>query len=69
MAPLVRDNEWAVGHRFGQGDIAVGTALGYLTVLCAECDWRSLYPALPTFSDRTQQRPFPGVNLDATVRH
>jgi glutathione S-transferase len=48
MARLVGNREWAVGHRFGLGDIAVATE---------EFDWRSLYPALAAFSDRMEQRP------------
>jgi glutathione S-transferase len=57
LARLVGDREWAVGHRFGLGDIAVGTVLGYLGVRFAEFDWRALYPALSAFSDRMEQRP------------
>lgn len=57
MARLIADRPWAVGNSFGLGDIAVGTALGYLTVRFAEFDWRSLYPYLAAFSDRLEQRP------------
>ena len=57
MARLIADRPWAVGNSFGLGDIAVGTALGYLTVRFAEFDWRSLYPSLAAFSDRLEQRP------------
>ena len=57
MARLIGDREWAVGHRFGLGDIAVGTAPGYLGVRFAELDWRALYPSLAAFCHRMEQRP------------
>jgi len=57
MARLIGDRAWAVGHRFGLGDIAVGTALGYLGVRCMEFDWRARYPNLSAFCDRLEQRP------------
>jgi glutathione S-transferase len=57
MARLVGDRQWVVGGRLGLGDIAVGTALGYLAVRFAEFDWRSLYPALAAFRDRLEERP------------
>ena len=41
LARLVGDRQWAVGGRLGLGDIAVGTALGYLAVRFAEFDWRA----------------------------
>jgi glutathione S-transferase len=57
MARLVGDRQWVVSGRLGLGDIAVGTALGYLAVRFAEFDWRSLYPALAAFRDRLEERP------------
>ena len=57
MAKLVGDREWAVGDRFGLGDVAVGTALGYLSVRFQEMPWRTLHPNLSIFSDRIEQRP------------
>ena len=57
MAKLVGSRTWAVGKRFSLGDIAVGTALGYLSVRFQEMPWRPLYPALAVFSDRLEQRP------------
>jgi len=57
MARLVGDREWAVGHRFGLGDIAVGTALGYLGVRFSELDWRRPYPNLSAYCARMEQRP------------
>ena len=56
MARLVGSRQWAVGDRFGLGDIAVGTALGYLSVRFQEMPWRTLYPNLALFSDRLEQR-------------
>jgi glutathione S-transferase len=57
MGRLVGDREWAVGDRFGLGDIAVGTALGYMGVRFQEFPWRTLHPNLARFSDRIEQRP------------
>ncbi|WP_213740682.1 glutathione S-transferase N-terminal domain-containing protein [Bradyrhizobium sp. dw_411] len=57
MARLVGDRAFAVGDAFGLGDIAVGTALGYLLVRFSEFDWRSLYPDLAAFSARIEARP------------
>jgi glutathione S-transferase len=57
MARLVGDREWAVGDRFGLGDIAVGTAVGYMSVRMPEIGWRALYPNLAAMSDRLETRP------------
>ncbi len=57
MAKMVGSRPWAVGDRFGLGDIAVGTALGYLSVRFLELPWRERYPDLARFSDRVEQRP------------
>ena len=57
MARLVGDRAFAVGDRFGLGDIAVGTAVGYLTVRFAELDWRGRHPNLAAMSDRLEARP------------
>lgn len=57
MARLVGSQTWAVGDRFSLGDIAVGTAVGYLSVRFQEMPWRTLYPNLAIFSDRLAQRP------------
>ena len=57
MARLVGAREWAVGDRFGLGDIAVGTMLGYLSVRFAELPWRTLYPGLGPVGDRLERRP------------
>jgi len=57
MARLVGDSTYSVGDRFSLGDIAVGTALGYLSVRFAEFDWRSEYPNLKAFSARLEARP------------
>ena len=56
MAKLVGTRTWAVGERFGLGDIAVGTAIGYLDVRFPELAWRTLHPTLAVFVDRLAQR-------------
>ena len=57
MARLVGDRTFAVGDRFGLGDIAVGTALGYLSVRFPEFGWRALHPNLARFCARLETRP------------
>ena len=57
MAKIVGARAWAVGKRFGLGDIAVGTALGYISVRFQEMPWRTLHSNLALFSDRIEQRP------------
>lgn len=56
MARIVGSRTWARGDRFGLGDIAVGTAVGYLSVRFQEMPWRSLYRDLALFSERMEQR-------------
>jgi glutathione S-transferase len=57
MARLVESRLWAVGDRFSLGDIAVGTAVGYLSVRFQELDWRTRHPNLAALSERLAQRP------------
>ena len=57
MAKLVGARLWAVGDCFGLGDIAAGTALGYVALRFQELPWRKLHPGLALFSDRLEQRP------------
>jgi glutathione S-transferase len=57
MARLVGTRTFAVGEKFGLGDIGAGTALGYLGVRFPEFDWRSQYPHLAEFSRRMEARP------------
>jgi glutathione S-transferase len=56
MAHLIGDSRFAIGNDFSLGDIAVGTALGYLSVRFKEFDWRGLYPNLVRFSERIETR-------------
>lgn len=57
MARLVGKRQWAVGDRCTLGDIAVGTAFGYLSLRYPELDWRASYPDLAVYLDRLGQRP------------
>lgn len=57
MARLVGEREFVVGERFSLGDIAVGCALGYLTVRFPEMDWRGSHPNLVPYFERLSQRP------------
>ena len=57
MAKLTANQQWAAGGSFGLGDIAVGTALGYLSVRFAELHWQTAYPDLARFSEHLETRP------------
>jgi glutathione S-transferase len=57
MARIVGARDWSVGEGFSLGDIAVGTATGYVSVRLAEHPWRTLHPALAAFCDRLETRP------------
>ena len=56
MARLVGQRQWAVGEAFSLGDIAVGTATGYVSLRFPDLQWRPLHPDLALFSDRMAQR-------------
>ena len=56
MARLVGSRTWAVGDSFSLGDVAVGTAVGYLSVRFQEMPWRTLYHDLTLLSDRLEER-------------
>jgi glutathione S-transferase len=57
MARLIGDREWAVGDRFGLGDIAVGCTMAILDLRYPEFEWRPLYPSLARYVDRLSERP------------
>ena len=57
IARLVGTREWAVGNGFSLGDIAAGTAMGYLSVRLKEMPLRDMYPALAAYADRLALRP------------
>ena len=57
IARLIGTREWAVGDRFSLGDIAAGTAVGYLSVRLKEMPLRDMYPALAAYADRLALRP------------
>lgn len=57
IARLIGTREWAVGERFGLGDIAAGTAMGYLFVRLKDMPLRDMYPALAAYVDRLGLRP------------
>ena len=42
---------------FSLGDIAVGTAAGYVSLRYPDLPWRTLHPDLAVFTDRLAQRP------------
>ena len=57
LARVVGEKQWAVRDRFGLGDIAIGSALGYLSVRFTEMPWRTLHPNLARYGERLEQRP------------
>ena len=57
MAKISGSQRWASGNSFTLGDIAVGTAVGYLRVRFQELRRQMLYPGLASLSDRLEQRP------------
>ncbi len=57
IARLVGERDFAVGDRFGLGDIAAGTVVGYLAVRFSELPWRTRHPNLAALSDRLERRP------------
>ena len=57
IARLVGTREFAVGDRFGLGDIAAGTVVGYLDVRWPEYPWRQAHPAYAAYADGLEQRP------------
>ena len=56
IARLVGQRQWAVGECFSLGDIAVGTAAGYVSLRFQEMPWRTLHTDLASFTDRLAQR-------------
>lgn len=56
-ARLIGAREFAVGSRFGLGDIAAGCMLGYLDLRLPELDWRRRHAALADYHARLEERP------------
>ena len=56
MARLVGQRQWAVGESFSLGDIAVGTAAGYVSLRYPDLAWRTLHPDLAVSCERLVQR-------------
>lgn len=56
-ARLIGAGPYAVGDRFGLGDIAAGCMLGYLDLRLPELAWRTRHPALATYYARLAERP------------
>lgn len=57
IARLIGTREWAVGHHFSLGDIAAGTAVGYLSVRFTEMPLHEMYPSLTQYVSRLALRP------------
>lgn len=54
---IAPDAPFALGDRFGLGDIAVGCTLGYLDLRLPGFDWRAAHPALVPLFERLSRRP------------
>jgi glutathione S-transferase len=57
IARIIGTRQWAVGDRFGLGDIAACTVTGYVSVRFPDIDWRGQYPDLAAYTDRLSERP------------
>lgn len=56
FADGIENREYMIGKRFGLGDIALISALDYMS-LRDEIDWRAEYPALGIWADNMGARP------------
>ncbi|MGE0765729.1 MAG: glutathione S-transferase C-terminal domain-containing protein [Hyphomicrobiaceae bacterium] len=56
IARRIGTREFAIGDRFGLGDIAAATVAGYLTVRWPDLKWRDAYPHLAAYCDRMERR-------------
>lgn len=57
MSEDLGDQSWCHGNAFSLADIAVGSALGYLSFRNPEIDWRGDHPNLSALFDKLMQRP------------
>jgi glutathione S-transferase len=57
MAEELGDKVFCMGTHFSMADIAVGTALGYLSFRFPDIDWRASHPNLAKLYDKLMQRP------------
>ena len=65
MSAELGDRAWCHGNALSLADIAVGSALGYLTFRFPDIDWRGEYPNLARLYDKLMQRP----SFSETVPH
>jgi glutathione S-transferase len=56
MERLLYGYSWCAGEKFSLADIAVGCALGYLTLRAPERTWRSQHPTLAALADTLAMR-------------
>lgn len=57
MAEELGDKSFCMGTHISMGDIAVGTALGYLSFRFPDIDWRTGHANLAKLYDKLMQRP------------
>lgn len=57
MAEELGDKSFCMGTHISMADIAVGTALGYLSFRFPDIDWRASHPNLAKLYDKLMQRP------------
>lgn len=51
------EKSWCSGDAYNLSDIALGCALGFLTLRLPETDWRNAYPNLEKIYEKLMQRP------------
>ena len=57
MAEDIGEGAWTHGNSFTMADIAVGSALGYLSFRITNFNWREQYPNLARLNDKLILRP------------
>jgi glutathione S-transferase len=57
MAEELGENVHCMGTHFSLADVAVGTALGYLSFRFPDIDWQTTHPNLARLSEKLSQRP------------
>lgn len=57
IAASIGERPTAVRDEFGLGDIAVGSALGWLRIRFPELDWPGRWPNLARYTARLEERP------------
>ncbi len=57
MANGLGDKAWAVDNKYTLADIAIGSALGWISFRMPEIDWRGTHPNLAAHFEKLSKRP------------